>query len=81
MAKADIAAPLAGALIVIVTVGNPAAGQSRASLETRMGVAAVLGPVLLLCLVGAKVWSGPVSAVLLRFPEHRQGARATLVAC
>lgn len=56
---------LAGAVIVIVTVGNPTAGQSRASLETWLGVAAVLGPALVLCLVGARVWSGPISAVLL----------------
>jgi drug/metabolite transporter (DMT)-like permease len=56
---------LAGAVVVIVTVGNPTAGQSRASLETWLGVAAVLGPALVLCLVGARVWSGPISAVLL----------------
>lgn len=59
------AALLAGAVIVIVTVGNPTAGQSRASLETWIAVAAILGPVLALCLVGAKAWSGPISAVLL----------------
>ena len=56
---------LAGAVIVIVTVGNPTAGQSRASLETWLEVAAVLGPVVALCLLGARVWSGPTSAVLL----------------
>jgi len=56
---------LAGAVIVIVIVGNPTAGESRASLETWLGVAAVLGPALALCLIGAKVWSGPISAVLL----------------
>lgn len=59
------AALLAGAVIVIVTVGNPTAGQSRASLETWIAVAAVLGPVVALCLLGAKVWSGPAGAVLL----------------
>ncbi|GJF09851.1 hypothetical protein NGTWS0302_24810 [Mycolicibacterium cyprinidarum] len=59
------AALLAGAVIIIVTVGNPTAGQSHASLETWIGAAAVLGPALALCLVGAKVWSGPISAVLL----------------
>ena len=42
---------LAGAVIVIVTVGNPTAGQSRASLETWLEVAAVLGPVVALCLL------------------------------
>ncbi len=56
---------LAGAVIVIVTVGNPTAGQSRVSLETWLEVAAVLGPVVALCLLGARVWSGPTSAVLL----------------
>ena len=56
---------LAGSVIVIVTVGNPTAGDSRASLETWLGVAAVLGPVLALCLLGARLWSGPASAVLL----------------
>ncbi|HYJ57190.1 MAG TPA: DMT family transporter [Mycobacterium sp.] len=56
---------LAGAVIVIVTVGNPTAGESRASMETWLGVAAVLGPAMVLCLIGARVWSGPISAVLL----------------
>jgi len=59
------AALLAGAVIVIVTVGNPTVGQSRASLETWLAVAAVLGPLLALCLVGAQLWPGPISAVLL----------------
>ncbi|MDZ4266519.1 MAG: DMT family transporter [Mycobacterium sp.] len=56
---------LAGAVIVIVTVGNPTAGQSRASLQSWIEVAAVLGPALVLCLIGARVWSGPAGAVLL----------------
>lgn len=59
------AALLAASVAVIVTVGNPTAGQSRASLETWTMVAAVLGPALVLCVVGARIWSGPVSAVLL----------------
>ncbi|MGB1226155.1 MAG: DMT family transporter, partial [Mycobacterium sp.] len=59
------AALLAGAVIVIVTIGNPTAGQPRASLETWIWVAAVLGPLMALCLAGAKLWSGPISAVLL----------------
>ncbi len=50
---------------MIVIVGNPTAGHSRASLATWIGVAAVLGPALVLCVVGARIWSGPVSAVLL----------------
>ena len=38
------AALLAAAVAVIVTVGNPTAGHSRASLETWTAVIAVLGP-------------------------------------
>ena len=59
------AALLATAVAVIVTVGNPTAGHSRASFETWTAVIAVLGPALVLCVVGARIWSGPVSAVLL----------------
>jgi drug/metabolite transporter (DMT)-like permease len=59
------AALLATAVAVIVIVGNPTAGHSRASLETWTAVIAVLGPALVLCVVGARIWSGPVSAVLL----------------
>jgi drug/metabolite transporter (DMT)-like permease len=59
------AALLAAAVAVIVTVGNPTAGHSRASLETWTAVIAVLGPALVVCVVGARIWSGTVSAVLL----------------
>ena len=59
------AALLAAAVAVIVTVGNPTEGHSRASLDTWTVVIAVLGPALVLCVVGARIWSGPVSAVLL----------------
>jgi len=59
------AALLAAAVAVIVTVGNPTEGHSRASLETWTMVISVLGPALVLCVVGARIWSGPVSAVLL----------------
>jgi drug/metabolite transporter (DMT)-like permease len=59
------AALLAAAVAVIVTVGNPTAGHSRASLETWTVVIAVLGPAMVLCVVGARIWSGTVSAVLL----------------
>ncbi|BBX17284.1 hypothetical protein CRI77_04850 [Mycolicibacterium duvalii] len=59
------AALLAAAVGVVVTVGNPTAGQTRASVEAWLEVAAVLGPVLVLCLLGARCASGPVSAVLL----------------
>ncbi|MFG1929810.1 DMT family transporter [Mycobacterium sp. NPDC048908] len=59
------AALLAIAVAVIVTVGNPTEGHSRASLQTWTVVVAVLGPALVLCVVGARIWSGPTSAVLL----------------
>ena len=59
------AALLAAAVVVIVTVGNPTEGHSRASLETWTTVVVVLGPALVLCVVGANVVKGPVSAVLL----------------
>jgi drug/metabolite transporter (DMT)-like permease len=59
------AALLAAAVAVIVVVGNPTAGHSRASFETWTGVIAVLGPAMVLCVVGARIWSGTVSAVLL----------------
>jgi drug/metabolite transporter (DMT)-like permease len=59
------AALLAASVAVIVTVGNPTAGHSRASLETWTAVIAVLGPAMVLCVIGARIWSGPVSAVLL----------------
>ena len=56
---------LAGAVIVIVTVGNPTAGHARAPLEAWTLVIAVLGPTLVLCLIGSRMASGTVSAVLL----------------
>lgn len=59
------AALLAASVAVIVVVGNPTAGQSRASLETWSVVIAVLGPALVLCVVGANILKGPISAVLL----------------
>jgi drug/metabolite transporter (DMT)-like permease len=59
------AALLAAAVAVIVVVGNPTAGHARASLETWTAVIAVLGPALVLCVVGARIWSGPIGAVLL----------------
>jgi drug/metabolite transporter (DMT)-like permease len=56
---------LAIAVAVIVTVGNPVQGQQRASLEIWVAVAVVLGPVLVSCVIGARIWSGVVAAVLL----------------
>jgi drug/metabolite transporter (DMT)-like permease len=59
------AALLAASVAVIVTVGNPTEGHSRASLETWTLVIAVLGPLLVACVVAANMLSGAVSAVLL----------------
>ncbi|VEG54023.1 alanine, valine and leucine rich membrane protein [Mycolicibacterium aurum] len=59
------AALLAAAVAVIVTIGNPTEGSSRASVDTWLWVAAVLGPVLALCVIGSRVWSGAVSAMLM----------------
>lgn len=60
------AALLAAAVATIITVGNPTAGQSRGALEVWTAVIAVMGPVLVLCVVGARVWAGrPAAAVLL----------------
>ncbi|MGB6513456.1 DMT family transporter [Mycobacterium sp.] len=57
---------LAAALAVLVTVGDPDAGRSRGSLGAWMAVAVVMGPVLVLCVLAARVWSGgPAAPVLL----------------
>ena len=61
------AALLAASVVVIVTVGNPTAGHSHASLETWTAVVVVLGPALILCVLGAGIVKGPASAVLLGF--------------
>jgi drug/metabolite transporter (DMT)-like permease len=59
------AALLAAAVTVVVTVGNPQAGNPRGSLQTWAIVAAVMGPGLILCVIGARKFSGSVSALLL----------------
>jgi hypothetical protein len=59
------AALLAGAVAVIVAVGNPAADQQRAPLETWLVVALVMGPALVFCVLGARICPGAVAAVLL----------------
>jgi drug/metabolite transporter (DMT)-like permease len=59
------AALLAAALAIVVTVGDPDVGNSRGSPGTWMAVAAVLGPVLVLCVLGARVWSGGRAAPVL----------------
>ena len=57
---------LAVALGLLVAVGDPAAGHSRGSLMKWLVVIAVLGPVLVLCVIGARVWAGgPAAPVLL----------------
>ncbi|UQX10157.1 DMT family transporter [Candidatus Mycobacterium methanotrophicum] len=57
---------LAAALAVVVTVGNPTAGHSRASLQTWLVVAAVMGPAVGLCVLAARIWSHrSIAAVLL----------------
>jgi drug/metabolite transporter (DMT)-like permease len=56
---------LAAALAVLVTVGHPSVGHERGSLGAWMAVAVVLGPVLVLCVLGARISSGAVPAVLL----------------
>jgi len=57
---------LAGAVAVIVTIGNPTEGQARVSMEVWTWVLATLGPALALCLVGSRVLAGkPAAAVLL----------------
>ncbi len=60
------AALLATAVAIIVTVGNPAAGHSRAALEVWTIVSVILGPALILCVLGARALAGrPAAAVLL----------------
>src|ERR1700744_1268616 len=57
---------LAGALAVVVTVGDPDEGTSRGSVGTWSVVALVLGPLLVFCVFGARIWSpGALAAVLL----------------
>jgi len=57
---------LAAALAVVIIVGDPTAGQQRASLETWIVVALVMGPTLVLCVLAARIWSGrPIAAALL----------------
>jgi len=64
---------LAGAVAVIVVAGDPTAGHSRAPLSAWAVVAAAMVPALVLCVVGARVFSGAKSAALLAL-----GSAATL---
>jgi drug/metabolite transporter (DMT)-like permease len=56
---------LAGAVAAFVVVGDPAAGYQRASLHSWAVVALVIGPAMVFCVLGARIWSGPLAAVLL----------------
>ena len=61
------AALLAAAVAVIVTVGNPTAGHSRASPAAWALVVAVLGGAVAVCVVVAGIVPGTTRAVLLAF--------------
>lgn len=56
---------LAAAVAVFVAIGEPAAGYQRASLQTWAVVAVVIGPAMVFCVLGARIWAGRVAAVLL----------------
>ncbi len=55
------------AVIVVVTVGNPQAGRSSASLKTWAAVAAVLVPLLVACVVIGRNRGGALAAMLFAF--------------
>jgi drug/metabolite transporter (DMT)-like permease len=59
------AALLAATVAIILAVGNPTSDHQRASLKTWVVVAIVMGPAVVLCVLGARIWSGAVAAVLL----------------
>jgi hypothetical protein len=59
------AVTLAGALAVLVTVGDPGAGSSRGSLGTWAAVAVVMGPILVACVLGARIWADSTMAPVL----------------
>lgn len=57
---------LTAALVVVISVGDPTGGQQRAPAHVWLVVALVIGPPLLLGLLGARIWSDrPVAALLL----------------
>lgn len=55
---------LTAAVTVVVTVGNPQPGRSSASLHVWAAVAAVLGPLLVGCVVAGRIRGGTTAAVL-----------------
>lgn len=57
---------LALGLAVAIIVGDPTAGHDRAPLGTWVIVAAVMGPLMVACVIAARYWAGrPQAAVLL----------------
>lgn len=57
---------LATALAVVILVGDPAAGHQRAAVGTWAMVAVVMVPLLVACVVAARIWKGsPMAAALL----------------
>ncbi len=57
---------LAGALAVVIIVGDPAAGHQQAPLHTWVIVGLVMVPLLVSCVVAARIWAGgPFAAMLL----------------
>jgi drug/metabolite transporter (DMT)-like permease len=56
---------LAAAVTLVVTVGDPQAGNPRGSLHTWSIVVAIMGPALILCVLGARLFPGSVAALLL----------------
>jgi hypothetical protein len=59
------AVALAGTLAVLVTVGDPGAGSSRGTPGTWAAVAVVLGPILVACVLGARIWADSTIAPVL----------------
>ena len=78
---------LTAAVMVIVIVGNPQAGRASASLQTWAVVAAVLGPLLVACVLVGRIWDGAMAAVLFAFVSGalmsalRRSARARARSC
>lgn len=56
---------LVAAVAVVVTVGNPQAGSPRGSVETWTVVGLIMGPALIVCVIGSRVCSASVGALLL----------------
>jgi hypothetical protein len=53
-------------LAVVIIVGDPAAGQQRGSMQSWIIVGLVMIPLLVSCVVAARIWAGsPFAAVLL----------------